>query len=281
MHLLAAIGLQMGAQMESARLYENLAEEKANLHEAQAQLLQSEKLAAVGRLAAGVAHDIKTPLGVLLGYTGMLKAKLDQEEVGNQDLGKMRHYTDELEKAIEHSDSLLQNLLLFAQPTEPEVSPVDLNALVEESLSMMKYEFYQKGVAVKQAFTEPPPVALADATQLKQVLLNLVTNALHAFDKEAKVLTVRTEAYEVSPPIVQFIVSDNGKGITSEDIQRIFEPFYTTKPRRGRHSRERPGPVRLLQPHSSAQGPDRCGLPRPTKARFSPFSLPAAVGADS
>jgi len=248
LRLLSAIGLQTGAELEIARLIETLARERDALREAnqkiraaQNSLVQSEKLAAVGRLSAGIAHDIKTPLSVMLGYTGMLKAKLDQKEIPASDWGKMRQYGVEIEKAIAHGNALLQNLLKFASPSEPEKVAVDVNALVLETLALMDVEFNKAGVAVESELNEVVPLALADPNQLKQVLINLLVNALQALDKKEKKVRVRSSARKVDAGSwVCLEVEDNGVGMSERLCQTCFEPFFTTK-----QSGEGPGGVGL------------------------------------
>ena len=237
LRLVAAIGLQMGAQLENARLYERLGQEKEALEQAnqqvksaQQELIQSEKLAAVGRLSSGIVHDIKTPLSVVLGYTGLMKNHVGKIDPNLVESAKIDECISEIENAISHCNKMIQDMLQFARPADPEKKTLNINKIVEDTLQFLQVEFNKSSVSLQVDFSEGIPPVMADENQLKQVVINIVMNALQAMDKKKKTLSVRTEKVEISSdPKVCIHVTDNGKGMTEDERRKIFEPFYTTK----------------------------------------------------
>jgi signal transduction histidine kinase len=185
------------------------------LREHQERLVHSEKLAGIGRLAAGVAHEINNPLGVILGYTKLLRKRADPAVAGD-----LRIIEDETLRCRE----IVEGLLDLSRPLPAVSQPVDLRELVDEVLARLRDSKLLDGVAVKvdgDAATE------GHAPKLRQVLLNLVTNAAEAAGAGGEVgirLAREGEAVEVS-------VSDSGPGVSPEARGRLFEPFFTTKDR--------------------------------------------------
>ncbi|MFW6108176.1 MAG: ATP-binding protein [bacterium] len=194
----------------------------------QEELFHSEKLASIGQLAAGVAHQINNPLGAISGRTQMmlrLPGPFDEEFVKEQ-LGKVQADCARITETV-------NDLLGFARKTETVKQYTDVNTILEETLEMVRQEIIARKVRVSREFTDNLPPVVASANHLRQLMANLVTNACDAMDTGGT-LTITTEfrppTDERREPAVEVAISDTGCGIPPEELSRIFEPFYTTKP---------------------------------------------------
>lgn len=210
--------------LRNARLYEELRHQIEELRRTQQQLVQSAKLAAVGELAATVAHEINSPLTSILGYAGLL---LNQGGGDDATQDKLSVIVSESNRARK----ILQDLLYFARRREPRREPVGLSELVERSLALLNGKLADAGVEVETVFDPVLPPIWADPDQLMQVFMNLVANAVDAMPGGGRLL-VRAEARPGDDPHVAIAFQDSGLGMSPEELSRIFEPFYTTKPER-------------------------------------------------
>ena len=221
---------RMGAELESARakmlrwndeLRQRVDEATAELRAAQAQLVEAQKLAAIGQLGAGVAHEINNPLAGILGNAQLLM--LDRPE-GDPDLDTLR----KIEQSAKRCKEITQNLLRFSQQRErPELRPVDLNAVVRDALTLTANQIKSESVVLHRELGEGRIPVKGDPAHLSQVILAIVANARAAMmSTERKELFVRTRAEGMDALVV---LEDTGKGIRPEHLPRIFEPFFTTK----------------------------------------------------
>ena len=220
LELLAMLVGQTGVALKNTRLYDDLRRQMAELQSTQQQLLQSAKLAAIGELAAGVAHELNNPLTVILGKTGLL---LKSAETGSPSAAKL----SDIEREAMRAGKIAQNLLDFARRREPRHEPVDLNRIVERGLDLVQSKLRGRTITVETTLDPALGVMLGDADQLTQVLINLAGNAIDAMAKGGR-LTIATRA-QADSDTGTLIVSDTGPGIPAERLARIFEPFYTTK----------------------------------------------------
>ena len=218
--LLIAVGSQIANAIDRSRLYLETRQAYDNLRRTQEQLLHSEKLAAVGQLISGVAHELNNPLTAILGYSQLLTAS---GEVGDRALG----YVDKLYKQTQRTHRIVQNLLSFARQHKPERVLVQINSIVEDTLALRDYDLRMSQIQVCLELDKDLPEVSADPHQLQQVFLNLINNAVDAILEADKVgeLHVRT-GVEDSQVFVEF--TDSGPGV--KDASRVFDPFYTTKP---------------------------------------------------
>jgi signal transduction histidine kinase/iron only hydrogenase large subunit-like protein len=187
------------------------------LASAQEALVQSEKMASMGQLAAGIAHEVNNPLGVVLMYTHLL---LD-------DCEKASPMRDDLKMIVEQADrckKIVAGLLHFARQNKLVRNPVDMRDLVERALKTLKIP---ENIRVQTVHEAQDPVAEIDRDQIVQVLTNLISNAIAAMEATGGTLTVRTTGDDHR---VFLAVADSGTGITPDNLKRIFEPFFTTKP---------------------------------------------------
>ncbi|MFO7708736.1 MAG: ATP-binding protein [Desulfobacterales bacterium] len=187
----------------------------------QRQLVNAEKLASLGTLAAGVAHEINNPLGVILGFCELL---LRKAEPGSQQFEDL--------KTIERQGLLcketVENLLSFARAENQPMAQAEVNRCIEAIVKIVRHLLEKNGVELTVQLADPLPPAKGDARQLQQVFLNLITNAMAAMETGGT-LTIRS-FLERSPRRVVVQFQDTGAGISPENMDRIFEPFFTTKP---------------------------------------------------
>jgi PAS domain S-box-containing protein len=218
--LLAAVGSQVAIAVDHGRLYEETRQAYENLRRTQEQLVHSEKLAAVGQLISGVAHELNNPLTAILGYSQLLSSS---GEVGAQAMA----YSEKLYKQALRTHRIVQNLLSFARQHKPERVPVRLNSILEDTLALRDYDLRMNKIRLHLDLAADLPEVPADPHQLQQVFLNLINNAVDAIlelgsdgDLWVRTGTIANHAF------VEFV--DSGPGV--KDASRVFDPFYTTKP---------------------------------------------------
>ena len=218
--LLTAVAGQIASAVERTMLYEETRQAYDNLRRTQEQLLHSEKLAAVGQLISGVAHELNNPLTAILGYSQLLTSS---GQVGPLALG----YTEKIYKQAQRTHRIVQNLLSFARQHKPERVPVRLNTAIEDALALRDYDLRMSKIRVHLSLASDLPETPADPHQFQQVFLNLINNAVDAIleTSEEGDLWVKT-GVEDNFIFVEF--TDSGPGV--KDSSRVFDPFYTTKP---------------------------------------------------
>jgi two-component system NtrC family sensor kinase len=219
-NLLIAAGSQISSAIERTLLYDQTRQAYEDLRRTQEQLLHSEKMAAVGQLISGVAHELNNPLTAILGYSQLLTSC---GQVGPQGL----EYSEKLYKQAQRTHKIVQNLLSFSRQHKPERVPVRLNQVLEDTLALRDYDLRMSHIRLHLDLAENLPSVAADPHQLQQVFLNLVNNAVDAILEASAEgdLWVRT-ALEYGKFVVEFV--DSGPGV--KDASRVFDPFYTTKP---------------------------------------------------
>ncbi|HRT26748.1 MAG TPA: ATP-binding protein, partial [Syntrophales bacterium] len=182
----------------------------------------SQKLAAVGQLSAGIAHEVRNPLSSIKMSLQILQKRLRPE--GN-DLKRFKI----AEKEVEHLEKIVSDILLFAKPMEPDMRPGDVNSFIDSSLLMAEKEILEKKIEVRADYDSDIPQANYDPGMLRQALLNLYLNAIDAMD-EGGVLTISTRFVRKGDgEWVLIEIEDNGSGIDEEDIPHLFNPFFTRK----------------------------------------------------
>jgi two-component system NtrC family sensor kinase len=219
-NLLIAVGSQFSSAIERSILYEETRLAYENLRRTQEQLLHSEKLAAVGQLISGVAHELNNPLTAILGYSQLLTSS---GQMGQQGI----EYADKLYKQAQRTHRIVQNLLSFARQHKPERVPVQINQTLEETLALRDYDLRMHNVRIHLDLAENFPVTSADPHQLQQVFLNIMNNAVDAILEHSTEgdIWVRTA---LNRDRLCIEITDSGPGV--KDASRVFDPFYTTKP---------------------------------------------------
>jgi len=217
----AALALEK-AQLyrDSQRQLEKLLSVLDELGRTQAQLIHSEKLASLGVLAGGVAHEINNPLMVILGRTELMLMDQDLTDDAKKNLETICHETERIARIV-------QNLLTFSRKSRQEkIETVDVNDVLERTLMLSEHQLTVGNVHVHKEIDPNLPTIMANSGQLQQVFMNLIINAHHAMNDGGD-LTVRTGTVPDDRVFVE--ISDTGCGIAPEDINRIFDPFFTTK----------------------------------------------------
>jgi len=212
---------------EGIRTLENKVEDRTReLKATQSQLLHSEKLAAVGALAATVAHEINNPLTGVYTYIRLMERKIAQGQYGSEEIEKFKGYLDTMRREVERTTAIVQNLLDFTRPKDPVRKAMNLVKVMEESLALISNKLNLANIAVVKLLN-PLPEIQADPAHMKQVCLNLLINACEAME-EGGTLTIRSD-YRPDTNIVTISVRDTGVGIEEKDRARIFDPFFSTK----------------------------------------------------
>jgi two-component system NtrC family sensor kinase len=199
--------------------YRDITEEKR----LQQELIQQEKMAAIGMLAGGVAHEINNPLGGIIAFSQLIKRDLSEDDALFADI-------KEIESAAMRCKKIVQDLLDFSRISEgKEKQLLDVNTLIEKVIPLVKMEIRSLNIELETNAQQLLPKVYGNAGRLEQVILNLLTNACHSM-KKGGFLRINTHAdFSKEKPVVCIEISDTGCGISKEEISRIFDPFYTTK----------------------------------------------------
>ena len=186
-----------------------------------AEVERARHLASLGRLAAGVAHEVRNPLSSLKGFAQFLRSRF---RPGSDE----ERYSDIMIEEVERLDRVVQELLDFARPVTPRRELASANMIVGEALSLVSEDAGFRDVEIAQALESDLPQIIVDQFQVKQILLNLLLNAIEAMDGGGT-LSVTTATLPGDDPSVRVSVTDTGRGLDAEEIDKLFEPFYTTK----------------------------------------------------
>ena len=221
--VLETLAAHVAVCLQNARLYKKVTEQYEALEVAQARRVQTEKLATMGTLLAGVAHELNNPLSVILGHTAILCQTSKDES--------LRARAGKIASASERCARIVKNFLAIARERPPERESVSLHQVMEEAVELLAYHLRSDGVDVVMALADDVPALWADPHQLHQVVVNLVSNAHHAMRKSPPPRTITvTSRFEPARALVRLEVADTGPGVPPEVRSRIFDPFFTTKP---------------------------------------------------
>jgi two-component system sensor histidine kinase HydH len=183
------------------------------------QIQRSERLASLGRMAAGIAHEIRNPLGSIKGFAQYFRNKFSD---GSED----RNYAVVMVNEVDRLNRVIQDLLNFAKPQEPKLSTVEIKSLIRHGLKLVQPDIQANNIQVIESFSEEPPITImADTDMITQVFLNLFLNAIEAMDSDGRLEIGLFEKEEQ----LEILVSDTGSGIPKENLSRIFDPFFTSK----------------------------------------------------
>jgi len=217
-NLMIAIGRQVATTIDKVHLYEETCKAYEDLRRTQEQLLQSEKMSAVGQLISGVAHELNNPLTAILGYAQLLEQEpLEQRH---------RDFVEKLHRQARRTHRIVQNLLSFARQRKPQKTEVDLRTVLEDTLALRDYDLRLNNITVERDYQARLPMVYADAHQVEQVFLNIINNSVDAMLDAANGGVLRARIFAEHGHVCTE-VRDSGPGI--RDPKRIFDPFYTTK----------------------------------------------------
>lgn len=215
---------------------------QAELRATQLQLIQSEKLDSLGRMAAGVAHEVKNPLMMILTGVKVLSKRLtDADESTRQILHDM---TD----AVERADRIISGLLSYSRDGGLDLAPADLNGTIDQSLLLVNHALDRARIAIVKNQQESLPLVPLDEFKMQQVFVNLFTNAIHASERDGQIRVTtsverltrgthvgyrKTDRYRPGERVAIIRIEDSGPGIPAEHLEKVFDPFFTTKPTGG------------------------------------------------
>ncbi len=205
----------LSVALYNALLYENLLIEHQKLERAQQRLILHEKIVSLAKFSAGIAHELKNPLTVIMGFGELVEMGVEDPKVA------IKRVKDQASRAYQ----IIEGLKRLSQNRPPVPKQVEINSLLDSSLALLHYRFTRENIELKKNFYEPFLPIMADETQLQQIFLNLIGNALDALDKEKKII-IETRL-EDEKAVVK--ISDTGVGIPPENLNKIFQPFFTTK----------------------------------------------------
>ena len=205
---------------------EEAEEAHGTLEKLHQELVQSTKLASIGELASGIAHDISTPLTCIIGFVRLFLKFLDKPDIGVEDLKNIRHYLQNSCEEAERCQKILKNLLLFVRKENKKYQPFCVKEVVERIYSLLEEQFSLAKVEICENFPENLPKLMGDSNQIQQVLMNLFVNAKNAMP-DGGTLTIQAD---IVKDFVHLKVKDTGTGIPEDKLEKIFEPFFTTKP---------------------------------------------------
>ncbi len=217
-NLLVAIGRQLSTTIEKVRLYEETCRAYEDLRRTQEQLLQSEKMSAVGQLIAGVAHELNNPLTAILGYAQLLESEGLEERASD--------FVSKLFKQAQRTHRVVQNLLSFARQRKPHKEQVDICKVLDETLALRDYDLKVNNIKLEREVELSVPAVTADPHQIEQVFLNIINNAVDAMLETGRAGMLKVLVY-TREGHVHTEFQDSGPGI--KEPNRIFDPFYTTK----------------------------------------------------
>jgi two-component system NtrC family sensor kinase len=219
---------------EYSRTLEQKVEQRTKqLKLAQQQIIQQEKMASVGQLAAGVAHELNNPLGGILGYSQLALERVSKTSVKNlneNDLTTYSQYLKDIVQQSQRSKKIVQQLLKFARASTKEVfRPVDIDALLRETLSFTRHHLEMGNIKLINNLSPSLPEIMGNATQLQQVFTNIILNSLQAMPQGGELRVSTKMVDDKSQKMIQITFSDTGCGIPQENLNKVFEPFFTTK----------------------------------------------------
>lgn len=208
--------LEQRVQERTAELQESMEQ----LSVARDALLMSEKMALLGQLVAGIAHEVKNPLGAISMHAQLLEEEVEDEHA----LDSVRS----IQRSADRCDMLVKNLLAFARNDPPSLEKISINQIIETSLGFCLTELRKGEIELSKQLDEHDPTTLADRIQVEQVVMNLVLNAAAALQKQDKPRKIEINSHSENG-YVEFSIQDNGPGLPKEIEENLFEPFHTTK----------------------------------------------------
>jgi two-component system, NtrC family, sensor kinase len=192
-------------------------------------VVQSSKMAALGKMAAGIAHEINNPLQIIGEKAGWMKDLLEKEDVkGSENWEEFDDCIRKIERQIERSRVITHRLLRFGRRMEPTQEMVDINRILAETLTFLENEAHHRDIKITANYADKLPPVTTDSAQIQQVFLNIIDNAIDAVGKGGQIELKTSYNAENNRNIVVEII-DNGQGIPKELLDRIFDPFFTTK----------------------------------------------------
>ena len=227
-HLLSTIGQELAVAINNRLLYEGLEEANKELRDTQVQLIQSAKMAAVGQLGAGVAHELNNPLGGILGYAQFILEKIKRPEFSPQDFKSCIKYMESIERESTRCKGIVESLLKFSRrPIIVKPEPLDIAEALKETLAIIGHQLKLKNITLTTDIPEGLGKVFGITNQLQQVFANLILNAQQAMPEGGELKITARNILGENKIKIEF--TDTGFGISEESLKHLFEPFFTTK----------------------------------------------------
>jgi two-component system NtrC family sensor kinase len=208
-------------------LEKRVAERTEELRKAQYQLIQSEKLASLGKLAAVVAHEINNPLAGVLTYIKLLLRIMKREPFPLDRITEMGNYLSMMDTEMGRVTRIVKDLLTFSRQSKPEIENANINNILEKSLSLLENKLKLQNIKLHSMLDSTLPLVPCDFSQIQQTLMNIIINGAEAMPQGGE-LTVKS-CHLPEEGFVKIEISDTGTGISEEHITKIFDPFFSTK----------------------------------------------------
>jgi signal transduction histidine kinase len=225
---LTVIGNHIGIAADNVNMHKNIKEAYQDLKEVQEQIVWTEKLASLGKLAATIAHEINNPLAGVLNYIRLIIKQLSRNNFSHEKLEDIFRYLKIMESETARCGDIVKDLLAFARRTKITMESNSIEDIINKTLNLISHELELKELQLKTNITPNLPKVKCDFKQIQQVLLNLMYNASEAMPNGGMLSITATKA-NGAQALLEVAISDTGCGISEKDMENIFEPFFTTK----------------------------------------------------
>jgi len=207
-------------------IFKHLEEAEKGISELNEQLIQSDKMAALGKMATGIAHEINNPLAIIGEKAGWMQDLLDEEEFQeSENFKEYEQSVNKIEEHVERARKITHNMLGFARKMEHRLDDVDINNVLNQTIELLQSHAQTNNIEISKDFQSELPIIASDQSQLQQVFLNLINNAIDAVEKDG-LIEVKTRKKDSQ---IVVTIKDNGPGIAEEHLKKVFDPFFTTK----------------------------------------------------
>jgi two-component system NtrC family sensor kinase len=228
--LFGAFGIVFAALIISKRMVHRISMADQEKEMMDKQIIETGKLASIGSLAAGIAHEINNPVAIMVEEAGWIKDLLEEEEFRkSENLDEFERALNQIKTQGRRCKEITHKLLSFARKTDSRILETHINELIRELIALSEQRAKYAKISIHTDFQDDLPVTYLSQSEMQQVLLNLINNAIDAMESIGGELTISTH-FEFEKGVIVIEVSDNGPGIPEANLSRIFEPFFTTKP---------------------------------------------------